>query len=49
MNTVHQPMYEWKTLPWRAIERSVFKLAIRASIKPHRMATLTLSTNFSDC
>jgi hypothetical protein len=30
MNTAQQPMYEWKTLPWREIERSVFKLAIRA-------------------
>ena len=29
MNTDHQPMYEWNTLPWRAIERSVFKLQKR--------------------
>ncbi len=49
MNTAHQPMYEWNTLPWRTIERTVFKLAIRASIKLHRLATLTLSTTSSDC
>lgn len=29
MNTDHQPMYEWKDLPWRTIERSVFKLQKR--------------------
>jgi len=29
MNTEYQPMYEWKTLPWRTIERSVFKLQKR--------------------
>ena len=29
MNTAQQPMYEWKTLPWRMIERSVFKLQKR--------------------
>jgi RNA-directed DNA polymerase len=28
MNTV-QPMYEWNTLPWRKIERNVFKLQKR--------------------
>ena len=49
MNTAQHPMDEWNTLPWRTIERSVFKLAIRASIKPHRMATRTLSTNSNDC
>jgi len=29
MNTAHQPMYEWNTLPWRTIERTVFKLQKR--------------------
>ena len=29
MNTVHHPMYEWNTLPWRTIERTVFKLQKR--------------------
>jgi RNA-directed DNA polymerase len=29
MNTTHQPMYEGKTLPWREIERSVFRLQKR--------------------
>src|SRR3989442_10309247 len=29
MNTAHQPMYEWNTLPWRTIERGVFKLQKR--------------------
>jgi hypothetical protein len=29
MKTVQQPLYEWKALPWRKIERSVFKLQKR--------------------
>jgi RNA-directed DNA polymerase len=29
MNTDQHPMYEWNTLPWRRIERSVFKLQKR--------------------
>lgn len=29
MNTDQHPMYEWNTLPWRTIERSVFKLQKR--------------------
>ncbi len=29
MNTEQHPMYEWKDLPWRTIERSVFKLQKR--------------------
>lgn len=29
MSTVSEPMYEWKTLPWRKIERQVFKLQKR--------------------
>ena len=29
MDTVGQPMYEWNTLPWKTIEREVFKLQKR--------------------
>lgn len=29
MNTVLQPMYEWKHLPWKRIQRQVFKLQNR--------------------
>lgn len=29
MSTVHKPVYEWNTLPWREIERKVFKLQKR--------------------
>ena len=29
MNTVHKPMYEWKTIPWRKLEKIVFKLQKR--------------------
>lgn len=29
MNTALHPMYEWKTLPWRKLERQVFKLQKR--------------------
>ena len=29
MNTAHHPMYEWNTLPWRTIERTVCKLQKR--------------------
>jgi RNA-directed DNA polymerase len=29
MNTASQPMYEWKDLPWKDIERRVFKLQKR--------------------
>ena len=29
MSTVSKPMYEWKALPWRKIERKVFKLQKR--------------------
>jgi RNA-directed DNA polymerase len=29
MNTALKPMYEWKTLPWRKLERQVFKLQKR--------------------
>lgn len=29
MNTVTKPMYEWNSLPWRKLEREVFKLQKR--------------------
>ncbi len=29
MNPVATPRYEWKTLPWRKLERDVFKLQTR--------------------
>jgi RNA-directed DNA polymerase len=29
MSTAHAPMYDWNTLPWRTIERHVFKLQKR--------------------
>src|SRR5438552_6079123 len=29
MSTTVRPVYEWKDLPWRAIERRVFKLQTR--------------------
>lgn len=39
MNTVNLPMDEWKNIPWRRIERNVFKLQKRiyqASLKDDR-------------
>jgi RNA-directed DNA polymerase len=29
MNTVKQPMYKWQEIPWRKLERKVFKLQKR--------------------
>jgi RNA-directed DNA polymerase len=29
MNTVQTPMYKWQDLPWKKIERAVFKLQKR--------------------
>ncbi len=29
MNTVNKPMYEWKTIPWRKLEKKVFLLQKR--------------------
>ena len=29
MNTVSSPLYEWKAIPWRKVERRVFKLQKR--------------------
>lgn len=42
MNTVKQPMYEWKTLPWKKIERQVFKLQKRIYQASHRGDTPTV-------
>ncbi len=42
MNTEYQPMYEWKTLPWRTIERSVFKLQKRIYQASRRGETNTV-------
>ena len=36
MNTASPPMYEWNTLPWRAIEKEVFKLQKRIYQAAHR-------------
>lgn len=29
MNTAYQPMYKWQEIPWRKLERKVFKLQKR--------------------
>ncbi len=57
MNTVHQPMYEWKTLPWRTIERSVFKLQKRIyqasqrndSVLVHQLQRLLIKSWSAKC
>ena len=36
MNTATQPMYEWKDLRWKHIERQVFKLQKRIYQASHR-------------
>jgi len=36
MNTVSQPMYEWKNINWRKLERNVFKLQKRIYQASHR-------------
>lgn len=42
MSTAHAPMYEWKTLDWRAIERRVFKLQKRIYQASQRGDTRTV-------
>ena len=57
MNTEQQPMYEWNTLPWRAIERSVFKLQKRIyqasqnndSVLVHQLQRLLISSWSAKC
>src|SRR6266446_7221587 len=52
MNTDQKPMYEWNTLPWRTIERSVFKLQKRIyqasqhhdSILVHKLQRLLINS-----
>jgi len=56
MNTASPPMYEWNTLPWRAIEKEVFKLQKRIYQAAHRGEVKTvhklqrlLTTSWSAC
>lgn len=57
MNTEHKPMYEWNTLPWRTIERSVFKLQKRIyqasqkhdSVLVHKLQRLLISSWSAKC
>ncbi len=57
MNTVHKPMYEWNTLPWRTIERSVFKLQKRIyqasqrndSVLVHQLQRLLITSWSAKC
>ena len=42
MNTGSQPMYEWQELPWKKIERAVFKLQKRIYQASQRGDTLTV-------
>ena len=41
MNTAQTPMYEWKDLPWRKIERAVFKLQKRIYQVSYRTVLMT--------
>ena len=57
MNTAQPPMYEWKDLPWRKIERDVFKLqkriyqaSRRDDVKAvHRLQRLLLKSWSAKC
>ncbi|GHO71732.1 group II intron reverse transcriptase/maturase [Ktedonobacter sp. SOSP1-52] len=57
MNTEQKPMYEWNTLPWRVIERSVFKLQKRIyqasqagdTDRVHKLQRLLLSSWSAKC
>jgi RNA-directed DNA polymerase len=57
MNTEQKPMYEWNTLPWRTIERSVFKLQKRIyqasqhndSVLVHKLQRLLISSWSAKC
>ena len=48
MDTVATPMDEWNRLPWKAMQRQVFRLAIRGSSKPRNVARPRQSTSSSD-
>ena len=57
MSTALAPMYEWKTLPWRKLERQVFKLqkriyraAQRGDVKAvHRLQRLLIKSRSARC
>src|SRR5437667_4544068 len=57
MSTEQQPMYEWNTLPWRMIERTVFKLQKRIyqasqnhdSVLVHQLQRLLISSWSAKC
>src|SRR5260370_28323539 len=57
MNTDQKPMYEWNTLPWRTIERSVFKLQKRIyqasqhhdSILVHKLQRILINSWSAKC
>jgi len=57
MNTVLQPMYEWKDLPWKHIQRQVFKLqtriyraSCRGDVKAvHRLQRLLMKSWSAKC
>ncbi len=57
MNTALTPMYEWKTLPWRKLERQVFKLqkriyqaSQRGDVKTvHRLQRLLMKSRSARC
>ena len=57
MNTDQHPMYEWNTLPWRTIERSVFKLQKRIyqasqqhdNVLVHKLQRLLMSSWSAKC
>ncbi len=57
MNTVNQPMYKWQDLPWKKIERQVFKLqkriyqaSKRGDIKTvHKLQRLLIKSWYARC
>jgi len=57
MSTVNQPMYEWKDLPWKIIERQVFKLQKRIyqaakrdhRVEVHKLQRLLVKSWFGRC
>ncbi len=57
MNTEQKPMYEWNTLPWRTIERWVFKLQRRIyqasqrndSVLVHQLQRLLINSWSAKC
>jgi RNA-directed DNA polymerase len=57
MNTAHKPMYRWQDLPWKKIERAIFKLQKRiyqASKRGdtqtvHKLQKLLINSNAARC